>query len=789
MKRLINVMTATSLALYIVPPFAAQAQDYPTAMVGDVQVICLPDDQTPCPDGATCAILTSPDSCQADAEQTLGAQTGADQAAVDQAAADQAAADQAAADQAAADQAAADQAAADQAAADQAAADQAAADQAAADQAAADQAAADQAAADQAAADQAAADQAAADQAASAPPELQTANVGDVEVICLPDAQTSCPDGSVCTVLTAPDSCQADAEKMISDQAAADKAASDQAAADQAAADQAAADQAAADKAASDQAAADQAAADQAAADKAASDQAAADKAASDQAAADQAAADQAASDQAAAQSVAGPQIATVGDAQVVCLPDAQTPCPDGALCAVLTSPDSCQADAEQAVAAQTDAAQQQAAGDQAAATEAAAQDAQAIAAAEEAQKQAEAAAAADPNIVPIEAPVPDPEAVNTLARVLQAPPASADTPDQPVAEVVAAADPADLKTAPHADAPPPEGVTVTTETVTTSVTRSSSQEFHPAPVKVGHDKKSGLSDLEKVGLVALGALVIGAMINDNRQQVVSNSGDRVVVRQDDGSYQVYKDDNALLRQPGSTVTTQTFRDGSTRVIVEREDGSQIATIRDASGRVLQRVAYDRKGRATVLIDDMQPETYVDVRDLPKPRPTHTTIQLNDQDAAMRAALAAADAEEIGRKFSLRQIRTIPQVRELAPTINVNTITFASGSAAIDPSEAQKLTKLGKFITDLIAANPNEVFLIEGHTDAVGSAASNLALSDRRAESVAKALTEYFDVPPENLVVQGYGESELLVNSLGNERANRRVAVRIITALLQQTAR
>ena len=745
MKRLINVMTATSLALYIVPPFAAQAQDYPTAMVGDVQVICLPDDQTPCPDGATCAILTSPDSCQADAEQTLGAQTGADQAAADQAAADQAAADQAAADQAAADQAAADQAAADQAAADQAAADQAAADQAAADQAAADQAAADQAAADQAAADQAAADQAAADQAA--------------------------------------------ADQAAADQAAADQAAADQAAADQAAADQAAADQAAADQAAADQAAADKAASDQAAADKAASDQAAADKAASDQAAADQAAADQAASDQAAAQSVAGPQIATVGDAQVVCLPDAQTPCPDGALCVVLTSPDSCQADAEQAVAAQTDAAQQQAAADQAAATEAAAQDAQAIAAAEEAQKQAEAAAAADPNIVPVEAPVPDPEAVNTLARVLQAPPATADTPDQPVAEVVAAADPADLKTAPHADAPPPEGVTVTTETVTTSVTRSSSQEFHPAPVKVGHDKKSGLSDLEKVGLVALGALVIGAMINDNRQQVVSNSGDRVVVRQDDGSYQVYKDDNALLRQPGSTVTTQTFRDGSTRVIVEREDGSQIATIRDASGRVLQRVAYDRKGRATVLIDDMQPETYVDVRDLPKPRPTHTTIQLNDQDAAMRAALAAADAEEIGRKFSLRQIRTIPQVRELAPTINVNTITFASGSAAIDPSEAQKLTKLGKFITDLIAANPNEVFLIEGHTDAVGSAASNLALSDRRAESVAKALTEYFDVPPENLVVQGYGESELLVNSLGNERANRRVAVRIITALLQQTAR
>ncbi|MCB2132755.1 MAG: OmpA family protein, partial [Rhodobacteraceae bacterium] len=78
----------------------------------------------------------------------------------------------------------------------------------------------------------------------------------------------------------------------------------------------------------------------------------------------------------------------------------------------------------------------------------------------------------------------------------------------------------------------------------------------------------------------------------------------------------------------------------------------------------------------------------------------------------------------------------------------------------------------------------SEVFLIEGHTDAVGSAAYNLALSDRRAESVALALTEYFEVPPENLVVQGYGEAFLKVQTDADERANRRAAVRRITPLL-----
>ena len=53
--------------------------------------------------------------------------------------------------------------------------------------------------------------------------------------------------------------------------------------------------------------------------------------------------------------------------------------------------------------------------------------------------------------------------------------------------------------------------------------------------------------------------------------------------------------------------------------------------------------------------------------------------------------------------------------------------------------------------------------MIEGHTDAVGADEDNLSLSDRRAESVAVALTEQFQVPAENLVTQGYGEQYLKV--------------------------
>ena len=76
------------------------------------------------------------------------------------------------------------------------------------------------------------------------------------------------------------------------------------------------------------------------------------------------------------------------------------------------------------------------------------------------------------------------------------------------------------------------------------------------------------------------------------------------------------------------------------------------------------------------------------------------------------------------------------------------------------------------------------MFLIEGHTDAVGSDVDNLSLSDRRAESVAMVLSQQFGVPAENLTTQGYGEQFLKVQTQAPEQQNRRVTVRRISPLL-----
>lgn len=335
------------------------------------------------------------------------------------------------------------------------------------------------------------------------------------------------------------------------------------------------------------------------------------------------------------------------------------------------------------------------------------------------------------------------------------------------------------------------DDVAVVEETVTEDSARSSSEDFdNTVSERRAEDDddddddddrwNSALSDREKVMLLGLGALAVGAVISNNRR-VELNSGDRVVVQRPDGQYEVIKDDDVLLRQPGSNVRTEQFNDGSSRTTVLREDGSRIVTIYSPEMRVLRRTRIDADGREYLLIDDTVTYEPVDVATLPAPR--QNFVELSDDEAALRRALARES--DFGRRFSLSQVRNIAEVRALVPVIDVNAITFATGSAAITPDQAQSLASVGRLIQGYIDENPQEVFLIEGHTDAVGSAASNLALSDRRAESVALALTEYFDVPPENMVVQGYGESYLRVNTQSAEQANRRASVRRITDLLQ----
>ena len=281
--------------------------------------------------------------------------------------------------------------------------------------------------------------------------------------------------------------------------------------------------------------------------------------------------------------------------------------------------------------------------------------------------------------------------------------------------------------------------------------------------------------------LLGLGAVAVGTILA-NQGQVVQETGDRVVVRRDSGDLVVLKNDDALLRQPGAQIQTRTYDDGSTLTTVTREDGSRVVTVRAANGQVLRRSVILADGTETVLFDDTQEVAPVEVAELDASATANRDIEVLTLEEAL-----AADVN-VDRRYSLQQIRQIRAVRYLAPELNLSDVNFETGSAVIRPEEAEDLRDIGVAMRDAILNNPGEVFLIEGHTDAVGGAAMNLALSDRRAEAVALALTEFFGVPPENMIVQGYGESNLKVVTGGSERANRRAAVRRITPLLNGEA-
>jgi OOP family OmpA-OmpF porin len=146
--------------------------------------------------------------------------------------------------------------------------------------------------------------------------------------------------------------------------------------------------------------------------------------------------------------------------------------------------------------------------------------------------------------------------------------------------------------------------------------------------------------------------------------------------------------------------------------------------------------------------------------------------------------MEAPPVDRLERRYSLDEIRYSPSVRQLMRSIDLTSINFETGSWEIPPDQAARLQGIANGLNKAIARNPREVFLIEGHTDAVGNDIDNLSLSDRRAESAAELLTQQFNVPAENLTSQGYGSQYLKEQTDGPSRINRRVTIRRITPLL-----
>jgi outer membrane protein OmpA-like peptidoglycan-associated protein len=102
-------------------------------------------------------------------------------------------------------------------------------------------------------------------------------------------------------------------------------------------------------------------------------------------------------------------------------------------------------------------------------------------------------------------------------------------------------------------------------------------------------------------------------------------------------------------------------------------------------------------------------------------------------------------------------------------------ILFATGKADVQPESRPVLKEIAKTLKD----HADLKILIEGHTDNVGTPASNLTLSDARAAAVKATLVSDFGVDGARITTKGLGDTKPSVpNTTAAGRAqNRRVEV------------
>lgn len=154
--------------------------------------------------------------------------------------------------------------------------------------------------------------------------------------------------------------------------------------------------------------------------------------------------------------------------------------------------------------------------------------------------------------------------------------------------------------------------------------------------------------------------------------------------------------------------------------------------------------------------------------------------------AQIERSLSAPTAKKIRKeqRIERRELRKRRDLRIAAPSIDIQAINFAFGSARIPYDERWKVEEIAIAMRRILRRNRSEVFLIEGHTDAVGSRYNNQLLSEDRARSLKRVLARNFGIDRWALETVGYGEDYLLVPTQRPEWRNRRVTLRRVTDLI-----
>ncbi|NNF50385.1 MAG: DUF11 domain-containing protein, partial [Woeseiaceae bacterium] len=137
---------------------------------------------------------------------------------------------------------------------------------------------------------------------------------------------------------------------------------------------------------------------------------------------------------------------------------------------------------------------------------------------------------------------------------------------------------------------------------------------------------------------------------------------------------------------------------------------------------------------------------------------------------AYQLTLESADGHELASSRRLFGVN-----RRNSVSLNLAGGAFITGSHDLTKEAMALLSETA----EAIRAYPDEMIVISGHTDSVGTDESNLALSERRARTAFDYLTKAEKIPAERFIIQAYGESRPIADNdtAWGRELNRRVEI------------
>ena len=184
-------------------------------------------------------------------------------------------------------------------------------------------------------------------------------------------------------------------------------------------------------------------------------------------------------------------------------------------------------------------------------------------------------------------------------------------------------------------------------------------------------------------------------------------------------------------------------------------------------------------GMAAVAAEDVTEDQILRALAPPAKKPLTRGLSVGPQQA--EPVISAEEGRFVqkirgrpSRSLSATEREEIATLAKDKPNIDLE-ITFEYNSAEISSKSLASVQALGKALSN--ADLKGSTFVVAGHTDAAGSEGYNQDLSERRADSIKRYLTDKFGIAGADLVTVGYGESKLKDPSQPLAEANRRVQV------------